>query len=126
MHIFHLHTTMRQKYMTFLSFILSLRTTIRSKISVLINLFFLFVHDHSTKVLILKFIIFLTELIFCWQYCPYISSATIIPLYFVYYIHRSAALIFRTLYPWLYEVLAISLEHYITKRLKKIINTYRD
>ena len=56
--------------------------------------------------LILKFIIFLIEPIFCLQYCLYISSATIIPLYFVYYIHRSAALIFRTLYPWLYEVLS--------------------
>ena len=31
----------------------------------------------------------------------------VLPLYFVYYIHgRSAALKFRTLYPWLYEVLA--------------------
>ena len=55
--------------------------------------------------LILKFIIFLIEPIFCVQYCFYILSATIIPLYFVYYIHRSAALIFRTLHPWLYEAL---------------------
>ena len=37
---------------------------------------------------------------------PLCFSATIIPLYFVHYIHRSAALIFRILYPWLYEVLA--------------------
>ena len=50
-YIFHLHTTIRQKYMTFfLSFIHSLCMTIRPKISVLINLFILFVHDHSTKV----------------------------------------------------------------------------
>ena len=56
------------------------------------------------------------------QYFPYISLAlflavvplyfvstifiTVLPLYFVYYIHGSAALIFRMLYPWLYEVLA--------------------
>ena len=56
--------------------------------------------------LILKFVISLIKPIFCLQYCLYISSATIIPLYFVYYIHRSAALIFRTLYPWLFEALA--------------------
>ena len=56
--------------------------------------------------LILKFIIFLIEPIFCLQYCLYISFTTIIPLYFVYYIHRSTALIFRTLYPRLYEALA--------------------
>ena len=62
--------------------------------------------------LILRFIIFLIEPIFCLQYCVYISSATIIPLYLVYYIHRSAALIFRTLYPWLYEVLAPFTAHF--------------
>ena len=51
-YIFHLHTTIRQKYMTFfLSFILSLCTTIRPKTRVLINLLFLFVLDHSTKVI---------------------------------------------------------------------------
>ena len=43
-YIFHLHTTF------FISFILSLCTTIPPKIRVLINLFFLFVHDYSTKV----------------------------------------------------------------------------
>ena len=47
---FHLHTTIRQKYMIFfISFILSLYTTIRPKIRVLINLFTLFVHDHSNR-----------------------------------------------------------------------------
>ena len=57
------------------------------------------------------------------QYFPYISFAlflaavplyfvstrfiAVLPLYFVYYIHGgSAALIFRTLYPWLYEASA--------------------
>ena len=46
-YIFNLHTTTRQKYMIFLiSFILSLCTTIQPKISVLINLFTLFVHDY--------------------------------------------------------------------------------
>ena len=50
-YVFHLHTTIWQKYMIFfISFILSLCMTIRPKISVLINLFFLFVHDCSTKV----------------------------------------------------------------------------
>ena len=114
--------------MTFLSFILSLCMNIRPKISVLINLIFLFIHArpfdlklvsslifffylHMTirpklgVTLIFKFIIFLIEPIFCLQYCLYVSSATIIPLYFVYYIPRSAALTFRMLYSWLYEVL---------------------
>ena len=59
--------------------------------------------------LILKFIIFLNEPIFCLQYCLYILSTTIIPLYFVYYIHRSAALIVSVLYPWLYKALALEL-----------------
>ena len=59
--------------------------------------------------LILKFIIFLIEPIFCLQYCLYILSTTIIPLYFVYYIHRSAAVIVSVLYPWLYKALALEL-----------------
>ena len=37
--------------------------------------------------LTLKFIIFLIVPIFCLQYCLHISSATIIPVYFVRYIH---------------------------------------
>ena len=91
-YILHLHTTIRQKYMTFfLSFILSLCTTIRPKLGVTLTL---------------KFILFFIVPIFCLQYCLYISSATIIPLYSVHYIHWRAALIFRTLYPWLYQVLA--------------------
>ena len=59
--------------------------------------------------LILKFIIFLIEPIFCLQYCLYILFTTIIPLYFVYYIHRSAAVIVSVLYPWLYKALALEL-----------------
>ena len=93
----------------FLSFILSLCTTIRPKISVLIIFFFYLYMTIRPKLgvtLILKVVISLIKPIFCLQYCLYISSATIIPLYFVYYIHRSAALIFRTLYPWLFEALA--------------------
>ena len=31
----------------------------------------------------------------------------VLPLYFVRYIHVSTALIFRTLYSWLYEVFAV-------------------
>ena len=67
-YFFHLHTTIQQKYMIFfLSFILSLCTTIRPKNRVLINLLFLFVHDHSTKLgvtLTLLFILFLDVPIF--------------------------------------------------------------
>ena len=84
--------TIWQKCMTFfLSFILSLSTTIRPKISVLINFFFMnmTIQPKLGVALILKFII---------KSCSYIS--------YIYYIHRSAALIFHTLYPWLYEVFA--------------------
>ena len=92
------------KNICLLSFILSLYTTIRPKTSVVIDLFFYLYMTIRPKLgVTLKFIIFLIVPIFCLQYCLYISSATIIPLYFVHYIHRSAALIFRALYPWLYE-----------------------
>ena len=91
----------------FISFILSLCTTIRPKTRVLINLFFYLYTTIRPKLgvtLTLKFILFLTVLIFCLQYCLYISSAAIMPLHFVHYIHRRAAFIFRRLYPCLYEV----------------------
>ena len=80
-------------------------------VSTLIYFFYLYmtIRPKLGITLILKFIIFLIEPIFCLQYCLYILSTTIIPLYFVYYIHRSAALIFCMLYPWLYEVLALEL-----------------
>ena len=88
----------------FLSFILSLCTTIQPKNSVLINLLFLFVHDHSANLgvtLTLLFIIFLDVPIF-W----FIIFIAVLPISFVHHIHWRAALILRTLYPWVYEVLA--------------------
>ena len=116
---FHLHTTIRQKYMIFfLSFIHSLCTTIRPKNRVLVNLLLLFVHDHSTKLgvtLTLLFIFFLDvpifRLLYSWQILPlhfirYVHSSTTYIFLSVHYIHWSAVLIFRTPYPWLYEVLA--------------------
>ena len=118
-YFFRLHTTIRQKYMIFfLSFIHSLCTTIRPKNRVLINLLFLFVHDHSTKLgvtLTLLFILFLDvpifRLLYSWQILPlhfirYVHSSTTYIFRSVHYIHWRAVLIFRTLYPWLYEVLA--------------------
>ena len=104
------------KNICLLSFILSLYTTIRPKTSVVIDLFFYLYMTIRPKLgVTLKFIIFLIVPIFCLQYCLYISSATIIPLYLVYYIHRSAALIFLTLYPWLQSATIIPLYfvHYI-------------
>ena len=44
-----------------------------------------------------------------WQYCLYILSSVfiaVLPISFIPYIHWRAALIFRTLCLWLYEVLA--------------------
>ena len=100
----------------FLSFIHSLCTTIRSKNSV--NFLFLIVHDHSTKLgvtLTLLFILFLDvsifRLLYSWQILPwhfihYVHSSTTYIFRSVRYIHWRAILIFFTLYPWLYEVLA--------------------
>ena len=109
-YIFHLHTIIRQKYMIFfISFILSLCSTIRPKLRILINFFnylYVTIRPNLVATFTLKFILFLIVPIFCLQHCLYISSPAIIPLYFVHYIHRSVALIFRTLYPWLYEVMA--------------------
>ena len=96
-YFFRLHTTIRQKYMIFfLSFILSLCTTIRPKNRVLINSLFLFVHNLSTKLgvsLALLFIFFLDvpifRLLYSWQ---------IPPLYFHCSVSGSTAFIFRPLY----------------------------
>ena len=96
-YFFHLLTTIRQNYMIFfLSFILCLCTTIRPKNRVLINLLFLFVHNHSTKLgvtLTFLFIIFLDVPIFCLLY-----SWQILPLYFHHSVSSSTAFIFRPLY----------------------------
>ena len=87
-YIFHLRTNIRQKYMIFfLSFIHSLCTTIRPKNRVLINLLFLFVHDHSTKLgvtLTILFILFLDVPIF-----PLLYSWEILPLHLIGYVHSS-------------------------------------
>ena len=110
LYIFHLHTTIRHLHTTIQPFshlfFLCTRPFDQKLVSSLIYFFYLYMTIRSKLGVTLKFIIFLIEPIFCLQYCLYISSATIIPLYFVHYIHRSAALIFRTLYPWLYEVFA--------------------
>ena len=109
-----------------LSFLLSFVHDHSTKIRFLINLWFLFEHDHSTKLgvtLSFYFILFLIVPIFgmlySWQILPlyflcsvcgrtalifrplFQSSTT---LYFMHYIHESAAVTFRTLYPCLYEV----------------------
>ena len=84
-YIFHLHTTIRQKNVTFFTlFILSMCTTIRPKIRILINFFFYLYTTIWPKLgvtLTLKCTLFLIVPIFCLQYCLYISPATIIPLY---------------------------------------------
>ena len=48
-YFFYLHTTIRQKYMVLFHLIFLLCMTIQPKIRVLIDLFLLFAHDHSTK-----------------------------------------------------------------------------
>ena len=87
-----LHTTIQQKYMIFfLSFISSLGKTIRPKNSVLNNLLFLFVHDHSTEVRSYS-----DSLIYSFLNCASVSFA-VLPLYLLRYNHT---LIFCILYSW--------------------------
>ena len=90
-------------------FFLCARPFDQKLVSSLIYFFYLYMTIRSKLGVTLKFIIFLIEPIFCLQYCLYISSATIIPLYSVYYIHRSAVFIFRTLYPRLQSATIIPL-----------------
>ena len=119
MYFFRLHRTIRQKYMVFfLLFIHPLCRTIRPNNRVLINLLLLFVHDHSTKLgvtLTRLFILFLDvpifHLLYSWQILPlhfirYVNSSTTYVFRSGHYIHWRAVLIFRRLYPWLYEVFA--------------------
>ena len=72
MYFFYLHTTIRQKYMIFfVPFIFSLRTTLRTKIRILISLLLLFAHNQSTKLGSL--------LLFNWffsSFCQYFVSST--------------------------------------------------
>ena len=126
-YVFHLHTTIRQKYLVLfhlfclcarpfdensgsllifflfahdhstkiydpLSFVLSLWTTIRRKIRVLLNLVLLFAHDHSTKIRGHSYFS-----IYFFLSCANISFGifmTVLPLYFVRSICGSAAFIF--------------------------------
>ena len=57
--------------------------------------------------------------------CVYISYATFIAvlIYFVHYIQGRTALIFRTLCPWLYEVLAESSTLSVTKEFIHAVAT---
>ena len=85
---FYLYKTIRQNYMfVFLWLIFPFCTTIRPKIrSSLINLFFLFVHDHSTKVRCHSYF-----LIYSFLNCANISFAILT---------ADTAFIFRTPYLW--------------------------
>ena len=107
---FHLQSTIRQKYKIF-----SFCTTIRPKIRFLINSIFLFAHGHSTKIRSDTY-----SLIYFFINCANILFAlfvAVLPLHFVSYMQSSTPAtfifrtlycfyIFRTLYPWLYEVSA--------------------
>ena len=96
---FYLYTTIWQTFKKFfVSFIISLCTTIQSKNRVLINFLFLFVHDHSTMLgvtLTLLFILFLDvpkfSLLYSWQ---------TLPLYYDRSVFGSTAFTFRPLYSY--------------------------
>ena len=72
-------------------------------VKVLIYIFISFVFDHSTKIRGHSY-----SLIYLLTNCANISYATFMAvlIYFVNCTHSGTALIFRTLYPWLYEVYA--------------------
>ena len=74
-------------------------------IRVLIYIFISFVHDHSTKIRGHSY-----SLIYLLINCVNVSYTTFMAvlIYSVHCIHGDTALIFRTLCPWLYEVLAPS------------------
>ena len=89
-----------EKSGSILIYFFHLYMTIWPKIMVLINLFLLIVHNHSTKVRGHSYF-----LIYYFLNCANISFAIFkaaLPLYFVHSIHRGAALtlIFHTLYSW--------------------------
>ena len=75
-----------------LLYILSFCTTIWPKIRVLINLFILFVHDHSPKIRVHSYSLVYSFL--NWVNILYAVFMAILSLYFVHYIHVSAALYF--------------------------------
>ena len=50
----------------------------------------------------------------CQYFVRYVHGSTYI--YFVHYIHGRTDLMFRTLYPWLYEVLPVSWHNLLTKK----------
>ena len=120
-YFFHLHTTIQQKYMIFfLSFILSLCTTIRPKNRVLINLLFLFVHDHLTKLgVTLTLLVFLFldvsifRLLYSWQ---------VLPLYFYRFVSGSTVFIFGPLYSHTIFIgeLLLYFVHYIHGYMKSL------
>ena len=104
----YLYTTIRPNYIVLFSLFFLLCTTIWPKTRVLINLFILFVHNHSTKVRSHSY-----SLIYSFLHCADISFAkrntslisfalflAVVPLYFVRYIHSSTTFMFPTLYSW--------------------------
>ena len=99
-------------------------TTIRPKVRVLINLFSLFVHDHWTKIRCH----FYSEIYYFLNWTNIFFA--VVPLCFVCYshtlifrnyIHTGAALIFRTLYRWLYGVVALKIPWELIFHRKLII-----
>ena len=66
----YLHTTIRPNYIVLFHLFFLWCTTIRSKIRVLINLYLILVHDHSTKVRGCSY-----SLIYDFLSCPHISFA---------------------------------------------------
>ena len=94
---FYLCTTIRPKYMVLFHLFFLLRIAIRPKIiRVLIGLFLLFVHDHSTKIRGHSYSLFYSFLN-CVNVWDSMCMALLL-LYFTRYMYDSTGLIFCTLY----------------------------
>ena len=102
-YLFYLHSTIRPEYMILFHLFFLLCKTIRPKLRFLITLFLLFIHNDSTKIRDHSYF-----LIYSFHNCSKISYAIFtarLSLYFVRYIHCSIALIFRTLFSGLQDIL---------------------
>ena len=128
-YFFYFHTTIRQKYMVPFHFFFLLCTTIRPKIRFLINLLFLFEHDHSTKLgvaLCLYFILFLIAPIFgmlySWQILPLYLLALFVAELLLYFARYFKAVLLYISYTTFMKVQLLHFVRYIHAYMKSLLD----
>ena len=97
-YLFYMHATIRQKYMVFFHLIFLFCTTIRPKIRVLIDLFFMCTRPFDQKIGF--------SLIYCFYLCTTIRLSQGLGTLTLLFILFLDVPIFRLLYSWPYTVLA--------------------